>query len=260
MLATTLSNAEIVLGKLTACATFLLAEFAVGFPVMLSVYQLGGVDPGVIAAAYAGFLTTAYFVLALSIWVSTRAATIREAVTAAVCWLTAWLMVPFCLARVLPRFGVRLPSVLATLNAWALSSGPLGLLLSIGSGATPSSGLVDAMMWMGELQLAAGTILIAWSIATLRSAYRRNVSGNDQAFLTRLTRPGWRWRPKPPVGDDPIFWRESQTSREGFLAKLLGWFVYIGLFGGLAYYTGFFAWRAMVEVWRHGYLSGITSS
>ena len=32
-----------------------------------------------------------------------------------------------------------------------------------------------------------------------------------RASVRRLVRPGWRWRPKPPVGDDPILWREMNT-------------------------------------------------
>ena len=258
LLATSLGNAEIVLGKLATCAAFLLSELAVGFPVLVFLHQLGGVDIGLIAVAYAGLLTTAYFVLAVSVWVSTRAPTIRGAVAAAVSWLGLWLIGPFCLANALPRLGIRLPSVLASINSWALHSGPLSLLQSIKAGATPTSGLIDAIVRMGERQLAAGTVLIVWSIVGLRSAYRRNVSGDYRSLAARLARPGWRWRPKRPVGDDPIFWRESQTSREAFLTKLVGFFVYLGLFGGLAYYTFFFAWPAVVEIWRHGYRSGIT--
>ena len=54
LLATRLSNAEIVLGKLASCMTFLFAEFAVGLPIMLLLYPLGGIDPRLILLAYAG--------------------------------------------------------------------------------------------------------------------------------------------------------------------------------------------------------------
>ena len=41
LLATQLSNAEIVLGKLASCLMFLFAEFAVGLPIMLLLHPLG---------------------------------------------------------------------------------------------------------------------------------------------------------------------------------------------------------------------------
>ena len=66
LLATRLSNAEIVLGKLAACMTFLVAGFAAGLPIMLLLHPLGGIDLRLILLAYAGLLTTAFFMIALA--------------------------------------------------------------------------------------------------------------------------------------------------------------------------------------------------
>jgi hypothetical protein len=44
LLATPLSNAEIVLGKLAACMIELVAGFAAGLPIMLMLHPLGGID------------------------------------------------------------------------------------------------------------------------------------------------------------------------------------------------------------------------
>ena len=49
------------------------------------------------------------------------------------------------------------------------------------------------------------------------------------------------------------------TSRAGLLAWVLGLVIYLGMYGLLAYVTLFFGLPAVVEVWRHGYQSGITS-
>ena len=73
LLATRLGNAEIVLGKLAACMTILVAGFAAGLPIMLLVHPLGGIDLRLILLAYAGLITTAFFMIALAIWVSTGA-------------------------------------------------------------------------------------------------------------------------------------------------------------------------------------------
>ena len=73
LLATRLSNAEIVLGKLAACMTFLAVEFAAGLPIMLPLHPLGGIDLRLILLAYAGLMTTGFFTIALAVWVSARA-------------------------------------------------------------------------------------------------------------------------------------------------------------------------------------------
>jgi ABC-type Na+ efflux pump permease subunit len=259
LLATRLSNAEIVLGKLAACMTFLVAGLAEGLPIMLLLHPLGAIDLRLILLAYAGLLTTAFLMIALAIWASTGANDVRAAAGASVLWMVAWLICPLFISLVFTRVGLRLPGFVLTANAWILTSSPLGLLFKLGGGATPMSGLVDAVAWMSGLQLAGGAVLVLWAIARLRSAYRLNVSDDGTSLAARLIRPGWRWRPKSPVGDDPILWREMNTSRAGLLAHVLGLIVYLGLFGILAYTTFFFARPAMIEVWRNGYQSGITS-
>src|SRR5262249_12471953 len=260
LLATRLGNAEIVLGKLAACMAVVVADLAAGLPVMLLLHLLGGVDLRLIALAYAGLFTTAFFLIALAIWVSTRAAGLQQAAGASVLSMLAWLVGPVFVSMILPRFGIRLPGVLMTVNAWLMASSPIGLALKIGAGATPSGGLLDAVAWMSGLQVAGGALLVIASIAGLRSAYRLNVSGDSQGLVARLTRPGWRLRPRPPVGDDPILWREMTTSRDGPLMKLVGLAVILGIYGALGYVTYFFGRPALIEVWRHGYGSGIADA
>ena len=71
LLATRLSNAEIVLGKLAACAAGFFASLAAGLPVVILLNVLGGVDPRLILLAYGGLCSTAFLVVAIAIWVST---------------------------------------------------------------------------------------------------------------------------------------------------------------------------------------------
>ena len=260
LLATRLDNAEIVLGKLAACMAVFVADLAAGLPVMLLLHLLGGVDLRLIALAYAGLFTTAFFLIALAIWVSTRAAGLQQAAGASVLWMIAWLVGHFFVSMVFPRFGIRLPGFLKTMNAWLMASSPFGLAMKIGGGATPSGGLLDAVAWMSGLQVAGGALLVIASIAGLRSAYRLNVSGDSQGLVARLTRPGWRLRPRPPVGDDPILWREMTTSREGPLLMLVGLVVIQGIYGAIGYVTYSFGRpasgsarsRAPSAAWRSG--------
>jgi ABC-type Na+ efflux pump permease subunit len=260
LLATRLSNAEIVVGKLAACMTVLGAGFAAGLPIMLLLRPLGGIDLRLILLAYAGLFSTAFFMITLAIWVSTGATNVRVARAATTVWWIFWMSGPFFVSIILPSIGIRLPRFVLTANAWVLASSPAGVLFKIGGGVRPSSGLTEVVAWMCGLQIAGGTVLVIWAIARLRWAFRLNVSGDSQSVAARLTRPGWRWRPKPAVGDDPILWREMHTARAGLLGTMLGLVVYLGIYGALAYFTLFFARPALIEVWRNGYRSGITSA
>ena len=62
-----------MLGKLAACMTAFVADVAAGLPVMLLLHLLGGIDLRLILLAYAGLITTAFFMIALAIWLSTEA-------------------------------------------------------------------------------------------------------------------------------------------------------------------------------------------
>jgi ABC-type Na+ efflux pump permease subunit len=260
LLATRLCNAEIVLGKLVACVAFFVAELMVGLPLMLLMNPLGAIDLRLILLAYAGTLSTGFFVIALAIWVSSSAIDSRRAAYVSILAMTAWLMGPPFVSLVFTRVVFRLPEFILTVNAWILTSSPMGLMFKIGGGVTPSSGLPEAVAWMSGLQVAGGAILIVWAIVHLRWAYRKNVSGESQRLAARLTRPGWRWRPKPPVGDNPILWREMNLARAGLLGNLFGLVIGLGFLGVLCYVTYFFARPALSEVWRNGYSSGITSA
>ena len=109
LLSSRLTNAEIVLGKVAGCVTFLFAEFAVGLPIMLLLHPLGAIDPRLILLAYAGMTTTGLFMFALAIWVSTNATDARVAAGRSVLWWMGWLIGPFFISTIFPRLGIRLP-------------------------------------------------------------------------------------------------------------------------------------------------------
>ena len=238
LLATSLNNAQIVLGKLVACLSFLAADFAVGLPIMLLLHSLGGIDLPLILLAYGGLLTTGFFMIALAVWVSSGATRPRFAANAAISWWLGWLIVPLVAARGFPGF--RLPGPLVSANAWVLASSPVSIALKIFAGVGPSSQLIEAIAWMSGLQVAAGALLVIWAIARLRSAFRQNASGDSHGITGRITRPNWRWRPKPPIGDDPILWREMNLAPGGLLDAILIFLIYLLLLSVVVYFTYFF--------------------
>ena len=112
---------------------------------------------------------------------------------------------------------------------------------------------------MSGLQLAGGLVLLLAAIIRLRRAFRANAGGDGGPFARPMVRPAWRFRPRPPVSDNPILWREMYTSRGGVLGKLFGFCILIACYSALGYFTFFFASRALLELWHHGY-TAVSSS
>ncbi len=260
LLATRLSNAEIVLGKLMSSLAVFISTVVAGLPLILLLHTLGSIDLELILLTYASLICMAFFLASLSIWVSTGASNSGHAARFSMLCIVAWLMVPFFVAFIFPRFGIRLPSFVLTMNAWLLESGPLGLLLKIGGGLSASRGLIDAVARMSGLQVIGGVLFLIWAIVRLRSAYRINVSDDGRSLVGRLTRPGWRLRAKPPVTDDPILWREMHTSRTAFLSWAFSVIIISCIYGALGYVTFFFGRPAFIELWHNGYTAGLTTA
>ncbi len=261
LLATRLSNAEIVLGKLAACVAGFVASLAAGLPVVVLLNVLGGVHPMLILLAYGGLCSTAFLVVAIAIWVSTAAPDGRRAVAATMLWLIAWLVIPVLVGQtpILSRIGLRPPGFVLTLNAWVLTSNPLTLLPMFICGGFRPAALYYTIGWMSALQAAAGVVLMLAAIARLRSAFRVSVGGDGHGLATRLTLPVWRFRPRPSVGDDPIFWRERFATRENLVGQVARMCTVAVIVAALAYFTFFYGRRAFVELWHHGYTAGPTA-
>jgi ABC-type transport system involved in multi-copper enzyme maturation permease subunit len=256
VLATRLANAEIVLGKLAACLAGFVTELAAGLPVMILLYVLGGVHPTLLLLAYAAISSTALFVLAIAICVSSGASGGRRSVSVTLLWIAIWLILPVIsgMTPLLSRIGLRPPGFVREIIAWLLASNPFTLLPMLIGGPPRPAAIYYTLGWMCGVQLIGAAILILGAIARLRPAFRANVSGDDGGALARrLSRPAWRFRPRPPMADDPILWREMHTGRGGLIGQLIGQLIGLCALGVLGYTTFFFARRAFVELWHHGY-------
>jgi ABC-type Na+ efflux pump permease subunit len=259
LLTTRLGNAEIILGKLAARMVVFVSTATAGLPVVLLLNRLGGVDGWLIVIGYICIASMGFFFSALSIWSSVTAPDSRRAGARAILVIVAWLWLPFAVAFILPRFGIHLPVWVKTANAWLLASSPIGLLLKW-PGLTASQGLIDAIARMCALQVAGGIVCLLGAIAQLRSAYRAQVSHEARGIVGRFFFPPWRYRPRPPVGDDPILWRERYTGRPRGFARLIDVLVQMMIGAAIVYPTYFFGWRALKEVWSHGYASGLAGA
>jgi ABC-type transport system involved in multi-copper enzyme maturation permease subunit len=260
LLGAPLSGAEIVLGKLVACVTMSLSLLAAGFPLMLLIHVLGGVELRLILLIYPAFTATVLFVSAMAIWISAEAPDRRVAIALYTLGMMGWLIGPFSLAVFPPRWGVRMPAWLAAGNWWLVASSPLSIWYPIALGLRSWDQLVYLVGRMIALQLAGAAILTTATILRLRPASRALSSLDRQAARLSRRRPVWRLQSRPPVGDDPILWREMHTSRINGLLKGLALLLYAFGFSLLVYTTVGFARPAFVELWQHGYGVGANGS
>src|SRR5262249_18422913 len=122
----------------------------------------------------------------------------------------AWFMLPGMVVILGPRLSRVAYSLVAPVAVRVLDSSPIAVLLSQ-SGILPRGPLVEVVLRMIALQLAASAALLAWAIVRLRPASRAVYDVEAKAASRRLFRV--KWRPRPPCGDDPVLWHEMHTGR-----------------------------------------------
>ena len=100
LMASRLTSAEIVLGKLLVRMLYVTVLLGVSLPVLSLLVLLGGVDPLLVLLSCGATLSTGWFLASLSIWVSTIARRVREAFFIAFGLECLWLFSPLILRNI----------------------------------------------------------------------------------------------------------------------------------------------------------------
>jgi ABC-type transport system involved in multi-copper enzyme maturation permease subunit len=258
LLTTRLANAEIVLGKLASCLIIFFGAIAAGLPVMILLVGVGGVDYRLLLVVYGCAASMGFFLAALALWVASWTREARRATASAALCTIGWLVGPILVSFLFPRFGIRLPHWVLTANAWVFASNPVDLLMKFAAGVGPTVFLSSIVHMIG-LQVLGGLVFLTWAIVWLRWAYRVNVSGGGRRLRSTRRLFERRIRNRPAVGDDPILWRVMYTSRANWLERAIGFVIGLGALVALAWGTYYFAKPAVIEVWKHGFRSGVTT-
>jgi ABC-type transport system involved in multi-copper enzyme maturation permease subunit len=256
LLASPLAGAEIVLGKLAARLINLIVLITLGLPVVSIALFLGGIEPLEVWLAYGLSITTLYLVAAMSIFVSTFSTRLRDAILWAYVIELAWLGVPI-LEWLLIELGGAWAGALVEarpVSDWITWSSPSKLVVSL-SWFTRGPGLIENLLWMMALQIAYGSVLIAWPTLRLRAVERGDRLWSWQRLgVPTQSRPR-RLFTRRDCGDDPMLWKECTSTVGGGSIKrtivmlLLGLVAAVGL-GVWVYELGVPAFR---EVLEHGY-------
>ena len=281
LLVTRLSSTAIILDKLAAKMLQIGVFLAVGLPIACLLGLLGGIDPRSIVYAYSGTVSTAFFLVALSLLVSVYARGPRTAILLVYLIEPFWLFAPWVVDFVSVMGAPRWFRTVASWNAWILPATPLSLVTpatlagwngrgliawlletltlirprGLTAGWTGPGALTVALGRMIGWQVACGAVLLFWASWRLRPVARRLADAPR-----RRTDRGWsrrRSRVRPPCGDDPMLWKEC-TSRDHVPAQVGLWFGLLG-FGLLTLFTHerFIRdyRRALDEFFVHGYSS-----
>ncbi len=286
LMASQLSSAEIVLGKLLVRMLYVAVLLGVSLPVLSLLVLLGGIDPRLVLLSVGATLSTGWFLASLSIWVSTIARRVREAFFIAFGLECLWLSSPFVLRRIsipsLPLFN----EAAHWLSEWLGASSPIEVAWDLFYSTVVTRGMgtkseVETIIWMIGLQTAFGLVLSVVAAWQLRPIFRRQGSeGEARAKWARSFRRKRRtnrelttsagspivrdvqpvpirqhrrrlWH-RPTLGERPMLWKELYTGRPGGFARLVG-FVLTAIAGGLlAYNTHWLASLAIQEIWDYG--------
>ena len=261
LLASTLTSAEIVLGKLFARMLGLAVLLAVGLPILTLLSLFGGVDPNEVLLFIGACFTTSFFLGALALLVSVHAKRPRDAVSMVYLLEAVWLVGPTFTRALMPSAGTFWSEVyrwIQPANDWVGASSPLFVFMnSLLSGARTGAAAGSAAYWMAGLQVAFGLSFVALAVLRLRPEYRRENSGPGR-FSLQVARRARRILPRPPCGDDGLLWKERYVSRTGPAVKILGGLIALVVLGFLGYWTYQAAAPTLRDALSYGY--GASSS
>jgi ABC-type transport system involved in multi-copper enzyme maturation permease subunit len=259
LLASPLSNGEIVLSKLLVRLLYLVILVMVGFPVMSLALLLGGVDPIILALTEGGVLSIIFLLGSVSMFTSSRLQKPRDAILCTYGFVFVWLMLPVIKEVVrhelVPLAASVYDPVVRFLSVIELSS-PTGILdAGLGPGRRGSIVPVSPVFWMIGLNFLSGLVLLVPTVRGLRSRERDEGKGRKGwIFGARDRQRGWL-RSRPFSLDDPMLWKEC-PGRYRFRSPALRVLVTVlklAVAGLLGYWMLVYAWPAFSDVLKFGY-------
>ncbi len=254
LLASRLTGPEIVLGKLMVRMLYVGVLLGVSFPVMSLLVLLGGIDPMLVLLCCAGLLSTAWFLAALSIWVSTIARRPREALFVTFGLEALWLIVPPVLRYKVSTGWGGVDDALRWIADWVGASSPVyglwDILWALMAGLPIGA---EQAFWMIGLQVAAGAVLAALAAVQLRPIFKRQDGAVARPRGLRAMLAARRLKWHRPLGDRPMIWKELHTGGAKGFARIVGWLLTLTLGGLVVYYSVRLGIDAFLEMRADGY-------
>ncbi len=233
MLATDLSSAEIVLGKLGVRLIPVLGLIACTLPVLALSGLMGGIDPAALLGSFLVSIGCALVGCALAMTLSVYGRKTHEVLIMTYLVVIVWVMAPVLVN--LAHQGLmgvavsRLPGTgpWETLHEWAERSNPYILVYAPYS----SPGKFGVETYLGFLVgcLLTSAALTGLATARIRAVASRQAGRPAGRRILRLPRlPGRLRLPGPSMDFNPVAWREWHRTRPSLMMRV-AWGLYAAL-------------------------------
>jgi ABC-type transport system involved in multi-copper enzyme maturation permease subunit len=232
MLATDLSNAEIVLGKLGVRLIPVLGLIACVLPISALASLLGGIDPVALFGSFLMSIACAILGCSLAMALSVWGRKTHEVLMVTYLILIIWLGSPLLVMILAQALGASSPSSIppAILEAIELTN-PYYLVFEPYS-SPGKVGMTAFLTFLGLCLFLSGVLvaLAAWRIRAVALKQAGKVSAPARRwFAFGFQPPAWLPRlPGPSLDGNPVLWREWQRSRPSRFLRVT-WFLYTAL-------------------------------
>ena len=234
LFASTLGNAEIVLGKLLARLMHVAYLVLAGMPILFIAMLMGGIAPEAIVVLTVLTLSTALAVSIISITVSVWSARAREAVVRAYLVVIVLLVLPPMMLLAQETWLYR--TILAPVNEQLLAANPFYALEDMLAAASSEH---TALAWdalLAMLRNHAVVCILGLTASTL--AVRRVHLKAAGSAPKKQKRRFYLFR--PAIGDRPMLWKEivaePAAARLGAIGRIAVMLILAGILGLTAYY------------------------
>jgi ABC-type transport system involved in multi-copper enzyme maturation permease subunit len=220
LLATDLSDREIVLGKLAARLTPVIVLVAATLPVMELLSLLGGVDPNSLLKSFIVTMGIAALGCCVALFFSIRVRRTHEALLATYAVWGLWLLGSHMLRQIGRAIGLLWDLELPNTDPFELCFAPYWLPGSVG--------WLDYLVFFAEA-LGVSTILTAIAVKSMRRICTRDVAARAPRRPKRLTTGreavvGWvsglLKKTGPSLDFNPVLWREWHRNRPSRWARI----------------------------------------
>ncbi len=235
LLATDLSNAEIVLGKLGVRLVPVVGLIACVLPIMALSGLLGGIDPNALFGSFLTAIGCAVLGCSLAFLLSVWGRKTHEVLMLTYLVVILWMSSPALLMVGAYLVGVRSPGeVSKTLQELTVYSNPYYLVYA--PYVSPA-----AVSMLTYLKFLGGCLCLSGMMVVLATSRIRSVvlkqAGRSEGESRRsrgrlgawLRRPEWVPRlPGPSLDGNPVFWHEWHQSKPSRLLRVV-WYLYAAL-------------------------------
>jgi ABC-type transport system involved in multi-copper enzyme maturation permease subunit len=229
ILATDLSNAEIVIGKLGVRLVPVLGLIACALPVAALAGLFGGIDPSALAGSFLTAIGCALLGCSLALTLSVWGRKTHEVLMLTYLLLVIWLVSPALVLLIAFFFSSpSLPNGVQALAEWLGNLNPYYLAMA----PYTNPGRVGPATHLAFLTACVFTSMLLLSLATLRirkatlQQLGRPLRKPRSVVTALLARPPWLLHiPRPSLDRNPVLWREWHHTQPSWLARLV-WFIY----------------------------------